>query len=179
MGSKVASGATVVRGGCAIILIAAWGLLSSGEGVRDHAPECKVDLSQIREPIPLPTVASRWGNQSPYEVNGQRYEVLESAEGYGAIGIASWYGMKFHGRPTSSGEIFDVFQMTAAHRTLPIPCYARITHLENGRSVVVRINDRGPFVQGRILDLSWAAAAKLGMVESGLAEVAIEVITGT
>ncbi|MEQ9825911.1 MAG: septal ring lytic transglycosylase RlpA family protein [Puniceicoccaceae bacterium] len=161
------------------MLIAAWGLLSSNEDVRDHAPECEVDLSQIREPIPLPTVASRWGNQSPYEVNGQRYEVLECAEGYCATGIASWYGMKFHGRPTSNGEVFDVFQMTAAHRTLPIPCYARITHLGNGRSVVVRINDRGPFVEGRILDLSWAAAAKLGMVESGLAEVAIEVVTGT
>jgi rare lipoprotein A len=145
----------------------------------DSAPEGAVDVSLLIEPTPCAVNPTRAGNRSPYEVNGVQYEVLPDSAGFREVGVASWYGMKFHGLATANGELFDVFAFTAAHRSLPIPCYARITHLANGSSVIVRINDRGPFVEGRILDLSWAAAAKLGMVESGLAEVAIEVIEGS
>ena len=147
--------------------------------IADYAPQETINLSQIHEPSPEPVTITKAGNRTPYEVNGVTYNVLPSAENFHETGTASWYGMKFHGRPTSNGETFDVFQLTAAHKTLPIPCFARITNLENERSIIVRINDRGPFVEGRVLDLSWAAAAKLGFVEQGLAEVEIEVVSPT
>ncbi len=143
----------------------------------DYAPTDDFDLSTIEEPTPTPVATTRAGNRSPYEVNGVSYTLLNTAVGYRETGIASWYGMKFHGRPTSNGEIFDVYHLTAAHKSLPIPCYARVTRIETGESIVVRINDRGPFVDDRLIDLSWAAAAKLGFVEDGLAEVEIEVIS--
>jgi len=149
------------------------------KATEDRAPLGKFDLSTISEPIPHPLTITKAGNRSPYKVNGVCYEVVARDLDFREIGTASWYGMKFHGKPTSNGEIFDVFKLTAAHKSLPIPCFARITNLENNRSVIVRINDRGPFVEGRILDLSWAAAAKLGFVEQGLAEVELELITCT
>jgi rare lipoprotein A len=116
------------------------------------------------------------GNPASYTVLGRTYYVLRSAAGYEATGNASWYGRKFHGRLTSSGEPFDMYQLTAAHRTLPIPTYARITNLDNGRSTVVRINDRGPFHDDRIIDLSYAAAVKLGFAAIGTARVKVEAI---
>ena len=145
----------------------------------DHAPDVDFDVSVLEETVPDTVIRSKGGNRSPYEVNGVQYEILPTSIGYRETGMASWYGMKYHGRPTANGEVFDVFRLTAAHPTLPIPCYAKVTNLANGQSTIVRINDRGPFVAGRILDLSWAAARKIGMEEAGLAEVEIEVLAGS
>jgi rare lipoprotein A len=116
------------------------------------------------------------GNPPFYEVAGQRYYVLASAADFLERGVASWYGPDFHGHSTSSGETYDMYAMTAAHRTLPLPCYARVTNLANGRSVVVRINDRGPFVGNRIVDLSYAAARALDIVRTGTAFVELRTI---
>ncbi|MDW8478809.1 MAG: septal ring lytic transglycosylase RlpA family protein [Xanthomonadales bacterium] len=135
-----------------------------------------IDPERIPEPVPREEPRSRYGNHSPYTVHGRRYRVLESAKGYVERGIASWYGTKFHGRPTSSFEPYDMFQYTAAHRTLPLPSYVRVTNLENGRSVVVRVNDRGPFKPDRIIDLSYVAALKLGIVERGTARVEVRAL---
>ena len=111
-----------------------------------------------------------------YEVWGKTYSVMESAQGYQAEGVASWYGAKFHGRRTSSGEVYDMYQLTAAHRSLPIPVFARVTNLRNGRSTIVKINDRGPFHAERLIDLSFAAAVKLDFHQAGTAPVHIEVL---
>lgn len=117
------------------------------------------------------------GNPPFYEVFGQRYYVMDSSHGFTERGVASWYGKKFHGRPTSSGAIYDMHAMTAAHKTLPLPTRARVRNLKNGRSVIVLINDRGPFVDNRIIDLSYAAATRLDMIREGTALVEIEVLT--
>jgi len=119
------------------------------------------------------TVKSKSGNPSSYVVAGKRYYVLDSANGFKQRGIASWYGKKFHGRKTSNGEIYNMYAMTAAHKTLPIPVYVRVKNLVNGRSVVVKVNDRGPFIEGRIIDLSYSAAQKLNIIGSGTAQVEI------
>jgi rare lipoprotein A len=116
------------------------------------------------------------GTQKPYEVNGERYEPLPAAHGYVEEGVASWYGEEFHGRKTSNGEIYDMHAATAAHKTLPMNVYVRVTNRANGRQSVVRINDRGPFVRGRIIDLSYAAARELGVVGPGTAPVRIEAL---
>ncbi len=125
--------------------------------------------------VPATKPSSR-GNPSSYVVFGKRYYVLDSSEGFEQRGIASWYGTKFHGRPTSSGEVYNMHAMTAAHKTLPIPVYVHVKNLDNGRSTVVRVNDRGPFVDGRIIDLSYAAAKKLGVDGPGTANVEISVL---
>jgi rare lipoprotein A len=127
--------------------------------------------------VPRSEPRSSRGNPVSYEVFGKRYFIAATAQGYKERGVASWYGPDFHSRPTSSGEPYDMYAMTAAHKTLPIPAYARVTNLGNGRSVVVRINDRGPFVANRIIDLSYTAAHKLGMTQAGTAFVEVEVIT--
>lgn len=114
------------------------------------------------------------GNPPVYEVFGERYYVLNSSHGYRERGVASWYGKKFHGKPTSSGEIYDMYDMTAAHKTLPLPTTVRVTNLRNGRSVIVKVNDRGPFIDNRIIDLSYAAARQLDMITNGTAFVAVE-----
>lgn len=132
------------------------------------------DLSRLPDPVPRQETKSRYGNPAAYSVNGKTYYVRESATGYQATGLASWYGKKFHGRRTSSGEPFDMFKLTAAHKSLPIPTYVRITNLQNGRKTVVRVNDRGPFVDDRIIDLSYAAAVKLGFADVGTARVRVE-----
>jgi len=111
------------------------------------------------------------GWQKPYEVDGKRYQPLRDHRGFHQRGIASWYGRKFHGRKTSNGETYDMYGLSAAHKTLPLGVYVKVTHLGNGRHIVVRINDRGPFVAGRIIDLSYGAAKKLGIVKSGTAQV--------
>lgn len=134
------------------------------------------DITQVVPAAPRLEPRSAYGNHSPYEVLGQRYEVLASSEGYAERGIASWYGTLFHGRLTSSGEPYDMYQMTAAHKTLPLPTYVEVEHLETGRTIVVRVNDRGPFHDDRIIDLSWAAAVKLGMDQAGLAPVEVRAI---
>ena len=122
------------------------------------------------------TTRSASGNPSSYVVAGRRYYVLGSAKGFKQRGIASWYGKKFHGRKTSSGEIYNMHAMTAAHKTLPIPVYVRVKNLSNNRSIVVKVNDRGPFISGRIIDLSYAAAQKLDIVGTGTARVEINTL---
>jgi rare lipoprotein A len=116
------------------------------------------------------------GNKSPYTVLGVSYDILDDARNYREKGIASWYGTKFNGHKTSNGEIFDLYKATAAHKTLPIPSYALVTNLNNGRTVVVRVNDRGPFHADRLIDLSYGAAVKLGYMEAGTAPVEVEIL---
>lgn len=140
---------------------------------RDGGPGRDVDVSSIPNAVPKPEPRSRYGNPSSYVVYGRRYHVLASSTGYSERGVASWYGTKFHGRRTSSGEPYDMYAMTAAHKTLPLPTYARVTNLRNGRSVVVKINDRGPFHDDRIIDLSYVAAKKLGIIATGTAPVEV------
>jgi len=143
-------------------------------GVPDSAPEGGIpDIDLIPEPEVVDEPRSRYGNRSPYTVLGKSYRVLDSAAGYDEVGIASYYGNKFHGRRTSNLEVYDMYAFTAAHKTLPLPSYARVTNLDNGRSVVVRVNDRGPFHDGRIIDLSYAAAVKLGVDRAGTARVRV------
>ncbi|MGB1580016.1 MAG: septal ring lytic transglycosylase RlpA family protein [Nevskiales bacterium] len=117
------------------------------------------------------------GNPASYVVFGRRYFVMRNHEGYKERGYASWYGKKFHGRKTSNGEIYDMYKLTAAHKTLPIPSYVRVTNLENGKQAILRVNDRGPFKKGRIIDLSYTAAYKLGVIKKGTAWVEVEVVT--
>lgn len=135
-----------------------------------------MDFATIPDATPRREPRGKYGNKSPYIVNGKTWTVLDDARGYRAQGTASWYGEKFQGHRTSSFEPYDMYAMTAAHTTLPIPSYVRVTHLGNHRSVVVRINDRGPFHDGRIIDLSWAAAHKLGYAMQGTAPVMVEAI---
>ena len=143
-------------------------------GVKDSAPEGGIpDVHLIPEPEVRAEPRSKYGNRSPYKVLGKSYYVRDSAEGYDEVGIASYYGSKFHGRRTSSLEVYDMYAFTAAHKTLPLPSYARVTNLGNGQSVVVRVNDRGPFHDGRIIDLSYAAAVKLGVDRAGTARVRV------
>jgi len=120
---------------------------------------------------------SNRGNMESYVVRGQRYFTMGSSQGYSARGLASWYGPNFHGRTASSGEVYDMYRLTAAHKTLPLPTYAKVTHMTSGRSVLVKINDRGPFSGDRIIDLSFAAALRLGMVNDGTAMVEIQALT--
>ncbi|MFC5526742.1 septal ring lytic transglycosylase RlpA family protein [Rhodanobacter ginsengisoli] len=126
-----------------------------------------IDVSKLVEPVPRVEPRSLYGNKSPYTVLGRRYRVLPSARGYDERGIASFYGNKFHGYKTSSLETYDMYAFSAASTTLPLPSYARVTNLENGRSVIVRVNDRGPFHQNRLIDLSYAAAVKIGIWPKG------------
>lgn len=154
-------------------------LLISCGGVteKDSAPSKVPDVSQIPDAVPKVEPRSKYGNPRQYEVFGKNYYTMASAEGYREKGIASWYGTKFHGRRTSSGEIYDMYAMTAAHKTLPLPSYVEVTNLENGRKVVVKVNDRGPFHDNRLIDLSYSAATKLGIVDQGTGLVEVRVIT--
>ena len=139
-------------------------------------PKPPRDLASIPDAVPQAEPRSRYGNPETYEVFGKKYRVMKSARGHVERGLASWYGPGFHAERTSSGEPYDMYSMTAAHKTLPIPSYVRVTHLGNGRSIVVRVNDRGPFVGNRIIDLSYTAAYKLGMIGTGTAPVEIRVL---
>jgi rare lipoprotein A len=145
--------------------------------VATPTPAPPLDIDSIPDAVPRAEARSAHGNPPYYDVFGQRYAVLPSSEGFVERGVASWYGPNFHGKSTSSGEPYDMYAMTAAHRTLPIPCYARITNLSNGRSVIVRINDRGPFASNRIVDLSYTAAAKLDIIRPGTAFVELRTIS--
>jgi rare lipoprotein A len=140
-------------------------------------PRYAPDASQVPDAVPREEPRSAFGNPPFYYVAGHRYVVLPSSSGYTERGVASWYGTEFHGLRTSTGEPYDMFAMTAAHKTLPLPCYARVTNLSNGRSVVVRINDRGPFVANRIIDLSYSAASRLEMIRNGTAFVQVDVLS--
>jgi rare lipoprotein A len=137
-----------------------------------------VAAASIPDIIPSPEPPATTGNMVSYEQGGQRYRVLDWSYGYDEVGVASWYGEQFHGRNTSSGEPFDMYKLTAAHRTLPLPSFVRVTNLDNGQAVVLRVNDRGPFADtgDRIIDVSYAAAVRLGMVGTGTARVRVEAI---
>lgn len=138
------------------------------QGEKDYAPaNIPVDVMAVPDAVPRYEERTRAGNSVKYEVLGKQYKVLTASKGYQETGMASWYGAKFHGRKTSNGEVYDMYAMTAAHKTLPIPSYVRVTNLKNQRSVVVRINDRGPFHENRIIDLSYTAAVKLGIQKMG------------
>lgn len=159
------------------------GSSSSGGGSRysisqDRAPARGIDPDSIPDVVPGPVIRTGAGNRSPYTVLGRTYTVLPTEEGYSERGVASWYGEKFHGHKTSNGEIYDMYKASAAHRSLPIPSFLRVTNLDNNRSIVVRVNDRGPFHGDRIVDLSYAAAVKLGFADRGTARVQIEAISG-
>jgi rare lipoprotein A len=140
-------------------------------------PAPPADIGAIPDAVPRAEPRSPHGNPAFYDVFGQRYYVLPSADGYLERGVASWYGPTFHGGNTSSGELYDMYGMTAAHKTLPLPTYARVTNLKNGKSVTVRINDRGPFVANRLIDLSYTAAAKLDMIQGGTTLVEVQALT--
>ncbi|VAX14690.1 Septum-associated rare lipoprotein A [hydrothermal vent metagenome] len=161
-----------------VLVVSACGTLRNNryQMHQDRAPDKNIDISQIPDAIPRNEPRSKYGNPRSYRVNGRTYRVMKSSQGYHARGIASWYGKKFHGHRTSSGETYNMYAMTAAHKELPLPTWVRVTHLGNGRSVIVKVNDRGPFHANRIIDLSWAAAKKLGITASGTGIVEIEAL---
>jgi len=144
---------------------------------RDGAPaNANINHSKVSNVVPKNEPLSRYGNPKSYKVLGETYYPLKSSKGYVKKGIASWYGTKFHGKKTSSGEKYDMYAMTAAHKTLPLPSYVNVKNLENGKEIIVKVNDRGPFHEGRIIDLSYVAALKLGVVKSGTANVQVTAI---
>jgi len=150
--------------------------LSISRSAQDSAPPGPPP-TEFEAVSPKAEPLSHYGNPSTYRVKGQTYEVLTSAKGYKKRGIASWYGTKFHERLTSSGEEYDMYALTAAHKTLPLPSYVQVKNLKNGRKIIVKVNDRGPFHEGRIIDLSYGAAVKLGLFPKGTAPVEVKVIS--
>ncbi|MEW8029084.1 MAG: septal ring lytic transglycosylase RlpA family protein [Candidatus Thiodiazotropha sp.] len=162
---------TVVAAMIGMVLISACstgkiGRSPTQDGISHHHPP-PANIESIPDAVPKDEPKSRYGNPESYEVFGKRYYTLRDGRGYNARGIASWYGSKFHGQRTSSGETYDMYSMTAAHKTLPLPSYVRVTNLKNNRSVVVKVNDRGPFHDNRLIDLSYTAAWKLGITGEG------------
>lgn len=144
--------------------------------IKDAYPDSPPDVSQLADAIPRDEPLSKYGNKSPYTVLGETYRVLPSAKGFKQTGKASFYGKKFHGLRTSSGEPYDMYAMSAAHRNLPLPSYVRVTNTANGKNVIVKVNDRGPFHSERIIDLSYAAAARLDILKAGTGHVRIEAL---
>ena len=142
---------------------------------QDKAPGVAPNLDHVKDAVPRYEPYTRQGNKN-YNVWGQDYEVWQDLEDYQDEGLASWYGAKFHGYHTSNGEVYDMYTMTAAHKNLPLPSFVRVTNKENGKQVIVRVNDRGPFHGGRVIDLSYAAAYKLDMLNTGTAPVKVELI---
>ncbi len=146
------------------------------KGQSDAAPDKHVDVSNIPNAVPKNEPRSKYGNPKSYVVFDKRYYVMDSSKGFVEKGIASWYGTKFHGRRTSSGETYDMYAMTAAHKNLPLPTYAKVTNLNNGKFIIVKVNDRGPFHENRIIDLSYTAATKLDIVKKGTGLVEVRAI---
>ena len=145
--------------------------------IADSTPDVIPDVDAIPEPEVIAEPRSRVGNRSTYSVLGQQYRVLDDASDYVEQGLASYYGNKFHGRRTSNLEVYDMYAFSAAHKSLPLPSFARVTNLDNGKSVVVRVNDRGPFHAGRVIDLSYAAAVKLGITQRGTGRVEVRALS--
>ncbi|MFO1388329.1 septal ring lytic transglycosylase RlpA family protein [Cellvibrio sp.] len=143
---------------------------------KDWGPDKEIDMSKVPDAVPRYENRTIAGNKNPYTVLGKTYYLMEDERAYKERGTASWYGYKFNGERTSNGELYDMFAMTGAHKTLPIPSYVRVTNIDNGKSVVVRINDRGPFHDGRIIDLSYAAAQRLGITRMGTGNVEVEIV---
>lgn len=144
--------------------------------VQDGPPKHYVDASKVPNATPRYLPKNRFANPASYAVNGETYHVLTSAANYNRRGIASWYGTKFNGKLTSSGEPYNMLAMTAASKVLPIPCFVKVTNLQNGRQIIVKVNDRGPFAPNRIIDLSYVAAKKLDMIKHGTALVDVSAI---
>jgi len=160
-----------------IVLIAVFNNACMNSAIEDSAPtHVPLNVMAVADAVPKYEKRTRAGNPVEYKVLGKHYTVLAQSEGYKKTGVASWYGEKFHGRKTSNGEIYNMYAMTAAHKTLPIPSYVRVTNLKNKRKVVVRINDRGPFHDNRIIDLSYTAAVKLGIQQTGTGLVEVEAL---
>ena len=145
----------------------------------DGAPVKSIGPEDVADAVPRADPILSAGNKSPYSVNGVSYTVLQDYGSYREQGLASWYGTKFDGHKTSNGEIFDLYAASAAHKTLPIPCYARVTNLDNGLQAIVRVNDRGPFHSDRLIDLSYGAAVKLRYMDKGTARVEVQVVDVT
>lgn len=139
-------------------------------------PRGSINVSSVPDAVPKYEAKSKYGNPESYVVSGNRYRVLKNNVGYVEVGIASWYGEKFHGRRTSNGETYDMYAMTAAHKSLPLPSYVEVINRKNGRKIIVRVNDRGPFHKNRIIDLSYTAAAKLDIIKAGTGLVEIRAI---
>ena len=160
----------------AVLLLAGCAGKKEVEEAGDGPSSRKITAADVHDAVPKNEPRARYGNHSPYTVLGKTYTVLPTSKGYHERGIASWYGSKFHGRRTSSGEPYDMHLATAAHKSLPLPTYAEVTNLDNGRKMIVKINDRGPFHEDRIIDLSYAAAIKLGVDQTGTARIDVRAI---
>lgn len=160
---------------CLLVLGLA-GCATVPRAAKDGAPLHDVDVSKIPNAVPMALPKSKYGNPAHYEVYGKRYHVKNSSDNYQERGIASWYGTKFHSKRTSSGEPYDLYTMTAAHKTLPLPTFVKVRNLENGREIIVKVNDRGPFHDNRIIDLSYVAAKKLGITPTGTGLVELTAI---
>jgi rare lipoprotein A len=162
-----------------VILLAVGGCSSTRPGgyYKDDGPHERppANLERVADAVPRSEPLHKFANR-PYEALGKRYVPLTSVQPFRQSGLASWYGKRYHGQKTSSGETYDMYAMTAAHPTLPIPSYVRVTNLANGKSVVVRVNDRGPFKSERVIDVSYVAAYKLGFIQAGQARVEVEAI---
>lgn len=143
---------------------------------KDSGPSQTLTVDHIPDALPVSEPRTKAGNVSPYTVDGATYHVLQNVDSFSQSGYASWYGKKFHGRKTSNGEIYNMYGMTAAHKTLPIPSFVKVTNLENQKTAIVRVNDRGPFHSDRIIDLTYTAARKLGFAQKGTAKVRIDII---
>ncbi|USD31863.1 MULTISPECIES: septal ring lytic transglycosylase RlpA family protein [Vibrio] len=163
---------------CAVILLAGCSSTPSQRYTIDDdiAPNSPISVDHIEDANPQYEPYSLGGN-SDYTLRGEKYKIIREPQGFTQEGMASWYGKKFHGHLTSNGEVYDMYSMSAAHKTLPIPSYVKVTNKDNGKTAIVRVNDRGPFHEGRIIDLSFAAATKLDVIRTGTANVAIEVIS--
>lgn len=168
--------ALLVAAVCSLLLAGCAGSKHSGKSDQDGPSNRKIAARDIHDAVPQMEPRARYGNQSPYTVLGKTYTVLPTSKGYHERGVASWYGSKFHGRRTSSGEPYDMHLATAAHKSLPLPSYVEVKNLDNGRKMIVKVNDRGPFHAGRIIDLSYAAAIKLGVDQTGTANVEVRAI---
>ncbi len=175
---KIFTGRIVIRVFAlfAALLLSACGNLNVTSSSSDKAPDKLIDVSKIPNAVPKDEPRSRYGNPKSYVVFDKRYYVMESNKGFVEKGIASWYGTKFHGRRTSSGETYDMYAMTAAHKNLPLPTYVEVTNLKNGKKVIVKVNDRGPFHENRIIDLSYTAATKLDIIKDGTGLVEIRAV---
>ena len=160
-----------------LLLLAGCSTANKGGYYKDDGPHERppANLERVADAVPRSEPLHKFANR-PYEALGKRYVPMTSVQPFRQSGLASWYGKRYHGQKTSSGETYDMYAMTAAHATLPIPSYVRVTNLANGRSVVVRVNDRGPFKSDRVIDLSYVAAYKLGFIQAGQARVEVEAI---
>lgn len=166
------------RGFSLLVILFSIVLITSCSHTRksDGPPNYDIDVSKIPNAVPKPEPLAKYGNLKSYVVFGKRYYTLPSSRNYNEVGTASWYGTKFHAQRTSSGEPYDMLGMTAAHKTLPLPTYVEVTNLQNDKKIIVKVNDRGPFESNRIIDLSYVAAKKLGMLGHGTANVRVRAI---